>query len=410
MSTETFYSKLPALDHFSAVANSANFVTVPSDWHIIITDIARSTEAVELGRYKDVNLLGASSIIATLNVAKAIDIPFIFGGDGASILIPPSLVSKAKQALLALRRLAKRQFGLDLRVGIVPVVTVAKASQEVKVAKFKMSEHYTQAAFSGGGLTYATELVKNSNTMRLYNSNELTATQDADLSGLACRWQDIPSRHGEVVSLLVLATSQTKEHTDEVYRDVMQHIQMIYGDEKNYHPVTGNNLNLTFNDKSLMKETKLRATSDRWLDQQLYLCQIKLENFLGMMFMKFKVKVGSMNWGLYKDIVTNATDYKKFDDMLRMVISGDAAQREMLTGYLESKFKDGSLVYGTHVSDRAIMTCLVFEHDGPQVHFIDGANGGYALAAKSMKARLSRKAQNWATYVKLIKQRDAMPS
>lgn len=410
MSTETFYSKLPALDHFSGIANSDNFVAVPDDWHIIITDITKSTEAIELGRYRDVNLLGASSIIATLNVAKAIDIPFVFGGDGASILIPPSLVSNAKQALLGLRRLAKGQFGLDLRVGIVPVAMVTKARQDVKVAKFKMSEHYTQAAFAGGGLTYATELIKNSNTMRIDNSSSLDEAQEADLSGLACRWQDIPSRHGEVVSLLVLATSQTRARTDEVYQDVMQQIQMIYGDEKTHHPVTGSNLNLTFEDKSLMKETKLRARSSSWFHQQLYLWQIKLENLLGLMLMQFKSKVGAMDWGLYKDIVTNATDYKKFDDMLRMVISGDAAQRETLTRYLESKFKDGSLVYGTQVSDRAIMTCLVFEHNGPQVHFIDGANGGYALAAKSMKARLSRKAQNWNTYMTLIKQRGALPS
>lgn len=408
MSTEDFYSKLPALSHFAAITNSDNFVAVPDDWHIIITDITHSTEAIESGRYKDVNLLGACSIIATLNVARAIDIPFIFGGDGASLLIPPSLVSKAKQALSALRNLANKQFSLDLRIGIVPVATVTKAHQEVKVAKFKISDQYTQAAFAGGGLTYATELIKNSNTMRIYS--DALDKKEADLSGLECRWQDIPSRHGEVVSLLVLATSQTKERTDEVYQDVMQQIQRIYGDDKNHHPVTGSNLNLTFSNKSLMRETKLRAKSGSWLHQQLYLWQIKLGNLLGLMLMQSKTKVETMDWGLYKNIVTDATDCKKFDDMLRMVISGNAAQREKLTNYLESKFRDGSLVYGTHVSDRALMTCLVFERNGPQVHFVDGANGGYALAAKSMKARLSRKTQNWSTYIKLLRQRAALPT
>jgi hypothetical protein len=31
------------------------------------------------------------------------------------------------------------------------------------------------------------------------------------------------------------------------------------------------------------------------------------------------------------------------------------------------------------------MTCLVFSLAGDHVHFIDGADGGYALAAKQMK-------------------------
>jgi hypothetical protein len=46
-------------------------------------------------------------------------------------------------------------------------------------------------------------------------------------------------------------------------------------------------------------------------------------------------------------------------------------------------------VYGLHISDRALMTCLVFERNGRQVHFVDGADGGYALAAKEMKQKLS---------------------
>ena len=56
--------------------------------------------------------------------------------------------------------------------------------------------------------------------------------------------------------------------------------------------------------------------------------------------------------------------------------------------YLEKKFQEGRLVYGFHVSDRALMTCLVFDRDGRQVHFVDGADGGYALAAKKMKERM----------------------
>ncbi|MFN8780896.1 MAG: DUF3095 family protein, partial [Pseudanabaena sp.] len=82
------------------------------------------------------------------------------------------------------------------------------------------------------------------------------------------------------------------------------------------------------------------------------------------------------------------TDFKKFDDVLRMVVSGTTQQRKKIIDYLEKKFQEGRLVYGFHVSDRDLMTCLVFDRDGRQVHFVDGADGGYALAAKKMKERM----------------------
>ncbi|NEQ24513.1 MAG: DUF3095 domain-containing protein, partial [Microcoleus sp. SIO2G3] len=81
----------------------------------------------------------------------------------------------------------------------------------------------------------------------------------------------------------------------------------------------------------------------------------------------------------------------KFDDMLRMIISGNQKQRERLISYLEKNYTSGKLVYGLHTSDRVLMTCLVFERNGRQVHFVDGADGGYAVAAKLMKQRIKNK-------------------
>jgi len=91
MDTESFYAELPVLDNFLDITNSKNFKSVPNDWYVIITDIIGSTKAIESGKYKAVNLIGACSIVAVLNIAENLRIPFIFGGDGAAILIPPSL-------------------------------------------------------------------------------------------------------------------------------------------------------------------------------------------------------------------------------------------------------------------------------------------------------------------------------
>src|SRR5919202_6626769 len=74
MDTELFYAGLRVVDNFIGIADSKNFKSVPRDWYILITDIVGSTKAIEAGRYKDVNLLGACSIVAVLNIASKIEV------------------------------------------------------------------------------------------------------------------------------------------------------------------------------------------------------------------------------------------------------------------------------------------------------------------------------------------------
>ncbi|NES21295.1 MAG: DUF3095 domain-containing protein [Symploca sp. SIO3E6] len=120
----------------------------------------------------------------------------------------------------------------------------------------------------------------------------------------------------------------------------------------------------------------------------LYFLQILLENCLGWFLMKYKIQSADGNWGTYKNHLITTTDYQKFEDMLKMTLDGNSQQREQLTRYLEHNYQKGKLVYGLQVADGALMTCLVFERHGQQVHFVDGANGGYTAAAKKMKERL----------------------
>jgi Protein of unknown function (DUF3095) len=379
VTTESFYADLPVLKNFVQVTNPKKFVPVPKDWLIVITDIIGSTEAIERGQYKTVNLLGACSISAILNVAET-EIPFVFGGDGATILIPITLLSQAKRSLLATQNLAREEFSMNLRVGIMPVADVVSA-YPVNIAKLRVSPNYDQSVFMGGGLTYATELVKNPATASLYALTPDVDMPKADFTGLECRWQDIRSQHGETVSLLVQA--QTSQ-----YREIIEQIERIYGSDDRANPISHDRLHLSFDSTALIRETKVRAGQKNGWGKLGYLIKIQLENLLGWGLMKLKLNFAGMPWGQYRHIVAAATDYRKFDDILRMVISGNAQQRQQLTEYLEQKARSSELVYGLHVSDRALLTCLVYERNGRQVHFVDGADGGYALAAKAMKARV----------------------
>jgi hypothetical protein len=81
-----FYANLPLIESFKDISNDTLYENVPSDWYILATDIKDSTIAINNGKYKDVNMIGALCIISILNIDKELDLPFIFGGDGAFYL------------------------------------------------------------------------------------------------------------------------------------------------------------------------------------------------------------------------------------------------------------------------------------------------------------------------------------
>jgi hypothetical protein len=84
------------------------------------------------------------------------------------------------------------------------------------------------------------------------------------------------------------------------------------------------------------------------------------------------------------------TDFRKYDGVLRTVLDVSADQAAEVEAYLEGQYRAGRLIYGIHTAETALMTCLVFNLDQSEhVHFIDGADGGFALAAEGFKARLA---------------------
>jgi hypothetical protein len=116
------------------VPDPARYVAAPDDWIVVLADIKGSTEAARAGRYKDVNLVGAACITATLNVTSGLDLPYAFGGDGATALIPPQVRELVTGALRRTRRLARDGFALELRAGLVPVRALRRCGRRVLVA------------------------------------------------------------------------------------------------------------------------------------------------------------------------------------------------------------------------------------------------------------------------------------
>jgi hypothetical protein len=103
--------------------------------------------------------------------------------------------------------------------------------------------------------------------------------------------------------------------------------------------------------------------------------------------MHFKLRMGRFIPEKYTRELIENSDFRKFDDSLRMVLDCTPELAAEIEDYLKAAATDGVVRYGTHRQNAAMMTCFTPSPMNPNhVHFIDGADGGYALAASVMKA------------------------
>lgn len=380
MSQPTFFQEIPVMKRMIDIADLSLYRDVPEDWLIAITDVRGSTKAIAAGKYKAVNCVAAATITSILNSAPEIEFPFSFGGDGASVVVPPEVEAQVRQALAAVKRLARDQFDLDLRIGLVPVQDVLAGGRRVSVGKVYISEQFQQPVFAGGGLDYADQLIKDPATEARYAVTE-RGDERADFSGFECRWNRHPAQHEEVISLLVQATGAHDQlERYQIYRDVLQLIEAIYGDVARRHPVDEQLMRVALHPEMYQFEVSVRQEERSWRKS----LQLMFWSIAGYIRWRFVDKI----WERYRSIVHQATDHEKFDDMLRMTISGTSTQREDLVARLEARHQAGDLVYGLHKATHSLMTCLVFDRFGRQVHFVDADEGGYAAAALELKAQL----------------------
>lgn len=388
--SNAFYSRLKVLTEFEDVGDLNNYSPLPDDWHVAMCDVRNSTAAVDGGRYKNVNTVGAAVITAMLNAAGEIEVPFIFEGDGAMLCVPPELLGIAQSALLQSKMMARNSFGLDLRIATLPMAAVRAAGNNILVARYKVSEHYVQAVFAGGGMAWADRYMKDPATAALCDIDPIVVEARGDFEGLECRWQDIPSRHGETVSIIVKATGTDHDAAARVYRDMVAKVREVYGEDDTCHPVWPPNLSFSLGSMRLANEAGVRAAEEGPFGQWLYLMRTRLIVILGWFLMRFNIKTEKTDWGRYKQVLARNADVRKVNDCFRQILAGNAAQREALTAWLEERHARGELVFGTHVTNRAQMTCLVFDYSGRHLHFIDGADGGLFMAAKALKERIAK--------------------
>lgn len=384
--TEKFYGDLTPSEDFDTISDGLDFTPLPDDWTILISDVVNSTGAIERGEYKSVNMVGAASIVAVLNGCDGVDVPFMFGGDGGVVAVPPGAAKAARTRLGALQDQCEALFGLTLRAAAIPVSELRGAGTDVQVRKFQLSGDNHLAMFAGGGLELADKWLKD-DTQHSWHLATEDAGRSLDLEGLSCRWQPLQARNG-VMLTIILQTAGDKVTASQINRKLASILGRPIND---CAPVQNSNLKLAgLTSANLSMERKaLRGRYGRYgalaWTTLTYLFQSLAE--------RYNRRYAEYNAPKYREELKANTDFRKFDGALRLVIDVNGQQADEIEAFLEQGFQVGDLNYGTWRSEAALMTCLLFDlAQSLHVHFIDGANGGYTQAAKAMKARASEKA------------------
>lgn len=358
-----------------------NYRELPDDWWLVVTDLEGSTQAIEDGRYRDINALGGCTVAAVLNAVKPLAIPYVFGGDGASFCIPPSAVEAVRKALRGCIELAAEHFDLKLRAGLLPYALI-KPTTPLLVCCYHRSPGFQQAIFAGDGMLEADRLVKQDDHFHVRLGE---GEAEADFSGFECRWNRVPSPQEITVSLLVEVSSTELQQQFRVYQSLTEQMQAFFGGDEQQQPLTLAGLQLSFSSEKLAAEAHALSYSEKHQPFWLNLWKIRLYNFLGLLLMGLGIRIGKADWGRYKQDTLLNSDYRKLDGMFRSVFAARHQTLELFTQWLEQQRQEGVLKYGIHISDAAQVTCLVSQAGVKHIHFVDGCDGGYALAAKALK-------------------------
>ena len=384
-----FYANLNKFQDFADFADPDLYTPAPDDWLIIIADIRGSTEAVRKGRYKDVNMVGACCITAVVNVADEIDIPYVFGGDGATMVVPPELLQDCKTALIRTQAVAESSFNLRLRVGVVPVRDVRDRGQDVQIAKFELSRGNDLAMLSGGGIDLADKLIKGDDGRQGYLIVEESDGEMPDLTGLSCRWEPLKPRNGRMMCLLIQARGDTHRVKSAIYEEVMDCLNRIMdADVRQGSPVTEESLSLKWPPKGLSAEAAVTRGGGTFLRRYLALL---VESWIQVICNLCNLTAGAYRAREYRGELQANSDFRRFDDMLRLVYDCSPDQVRSIRDELQARYQQGDLYFGLHEAREALMTCLVFSLEASEhVHFIDGGDGGFYAAAEGYKQQVRK--------------------
>ena len=376
-----FYKKLKLSKEslIDLLDNEEDFKNVPESWYVIVVDIQNSTNAVKEGNHHQVNLTATGAIISVLNTIRKfqgnIEIPYFFGGDGATFIVPFSLLDKIVQVLDNYRIHIKRKTNLVLRVGQIHVKELVEKNVQLKIAKHQLTEKLSIPIVLGNGLKVAEHIIKSS-----FKEKNTTSFDESllNLEGMECRWDEIsPDKsQAKVVCLLLDATVEATQ--SDIYKQVLSQMEKDFGSFENRQPIKNTKLRLDANPKKVLEEMKISLVSNNWM--------YFLKSWLKTNFGKIYLNLTSSGKQYLKQIGQLSHTFM-LDGMINTVFTAEQSKIDNFIAFLDNLEADNKLIYGIHVTHASVMSCYVLDRRTTHSHFVDGTEGGYTSAAKMFKIK-----------------------
>jgi hypothetical protein len=372
-----FYDSVAVFRGFRSLMDPGLYAPLPDDWTIGVADIVDSTSAIAAQRYKAVNTAGAAVIAALSNALDGRNFPFVFGGDGASFAVAPSDLDAARTALAATAAWVRDDLALTMRIALVPVAAIRAEGLDVRVARYAPSANVAYAMFSGGGLGWAEAAMKRG----AFAVDVAPPGTVPDLSGLSCRFEEVPSRQGVILSALIVPAPNADPAAFRVV--IEEAVALVERSPEAGRPVPREGPTLRWPPRGLDLEARARRGGPLLLRRAALL----VFTLFVYVIMRFRLNVSGFVSDTYIAELVENSDFRKYDDGLRMIL--DCTPQ--LADELERRLADAAAAdiarYGLFRQQAAMITCFtpsVMRSD--HVHFIDGAGGGYASAALALKA------------------------
>ena len=371
---DRFYQALVPFDAFDDVMRRDRYRPLPDDWIIAVTDVSHSTEAIEKGRYREVNAAGAAVLAAVGNALPDLQFPFTFGGDGASFAAPGAYSSIIKDTLAKTAAWAEDALGLTLRTAVIPIADIRARHLDVLVARFAPSSNVTYAMFAGGGLAWAERKLKQG----VYNVSRAPMGVTADLTGLSCQFAPITTKNGVILSLIVVPRDDPTSFM-ELIQEVLRTLR---SDDPGLHPLPAEGPLPAWTGDHLYHAIK---TGSRKMPFASWAAKC-LRAILARVGTLLRIPVGDFYEARFRRELVANTDYRKFDDGLRMTVDCSSELADVIDARLDEAQRRGACFFGTHRQLAANLTCFVpSPTQANHLHFVDGASGGYAFAAANLK-------------------------
>ena len=217
-----------------------------------------------------------------------------------------------------------------MRVALIPLAAIRRQGLDVRVARYGPSENLSYAMFAGGGLAWADEAVKR---------GEFAVTPAPpgtwpDLTGLSCRFEEFRAARGLILAVLVMPAAcgdpvAFRALTEDI-------VALVESSPEAGEPLPAGGPKLGWPPQGLALETHTVPGGG------FKRARVLARTLLYFLIMRSGLRVGGFVPATYLRQVMENSDFRKYDDGLRMIIdctpeladAGAAARRRGGNGEL----------------------------------------------------------------------------